>query len=142
MLLLITVHALSACASATNDSTALDTVSKYSQLAVEKYQTNITYQVNSAKSYVLCYKQAKATALNPTPPLKFFVYDLEHAKILFEDALSNGTIKWLNDHQFQVRTTPGIIKIDEDTNKRLFGYIYDVALQKKVAAPGEKVNYR
>jgi len=73
--------------------------------------------------------------------VQFFVYDLKNEKVLFEDSLANGSVKWLNDYQIQVSTVPGIVTEDEEVDKKLMGYIYDVKLQRKLYDQGDKVKY-
>ncbi len=141
ILQLTIVQVLVSCASARMDSVAVDAVSKYSQLAIEKYHDNITYRENLAHSYVICYKQSRPGSLNPYPPLQFFVYAIKTDQILFEDSLSNGSIKWLNEYQFQVSTVPGIVTHDEEANKQLMGYIYDIQLKRKLSTNDIEAKY-
>lgn len=142
ILQLTIVHALVSCASVRRDPVSVNSVAKYTKLAIEKYHNNITYQANLSHSYILCSTQSRATGLNPFPTVKYFVYDIKHDKVLFEDSVAKGSIKWLNDDQFQVSTVPGIVRIDEGANGQLRRYIYDVLLQKKIFVQGDKVNYR
>ena len=141
ILQLTIVFTLASCASAKKDSNSVDSVEKYRKLAVDKYKDNITYRVNLTHSYVLCYKQSRPTSQNPFPPVQFFVYDLKNEKVLFEDSLANASIKWLNDYQIQVSTIPGIVTGDEEADKKLMGYIYDVKLQRKLYSRGDKAKY-
>ena len=132
---------LAYCALAKKDSNSADSVDHYKKLAVDKYTDNITYRRNLTHIYVICYKQSRPTSQNPFPPLQFFVYDLKNEKILFEDSLAKASIKWLNDYQIQVSTIPGIVTGDEEANKKLMGYIYDIKLQRKLYDQGDKVKY-
>ena len=132
---------LAYCALAKKDSNSADSVDNYKELAVDKYTDNITYRRNLTHIYVLCYKQSRPTIQDPFPPLQFFVYDLKNEKVLFEDSLAKGSIKWLNDYQIQVSTIPGIVTGDEEADKKLMGYIYDVKLQRKLNAQGDKFKY-
>ena len=61
-------------------------------------------------------------------------------RFCFEDSLAKASIKWLNDYQIQVSTIPGIVT-GEEADKKLMGYIYDVKLQRKLYAQGDKVKY-
>ncbi len=133
--------ALASCAPAKTDSNSVASVAKYKKLAVDKYKDNITYRVNLTHRYVLCYKQSRPTSLNPFPSVQFFVYDLKQERVLFEESLPNGSIKWLNDDQIQVSTIPGIVTGDEEADKKLLGYIYDVKLQRKLSLQGNKPKY-
>ena len=53
---------------------------------------------------------------------------------------NKASVKWLNDYQIQISTIPGIVTGDEEANKKLMGYIYDIKLQRKLYAQGAKVN--
>ena len=132
---------LACCALAKKDSNSGESAENYEKLAVDKYKDNITYQINLTHLYVLCHKQPRSTSRNPFPPVQFFVYDLKNERVLFEDSLANGSVKWLNDYQIQVSTIPGIVTGDEEADKKLMGYIYDVKLQRKLHAQGDKVKY-
>lgn len=141
ILQLTIVFALASCAPAKTDSNSVASVAKYKKLAVDKYEDNITYRVNLTHSYVLCYQQSRPTSLNPFPPVQFFVYDIKNERVLFEDSLANGSIKWLNNYQIQVSMIPGIVTGDEVADQKLPGYIYDVKLQRKLYPQGNKVKY-
>jgi len=141
ILQLTIVFALASCAPAKTDSKSVASVDNYRKLAVDKYKDNITYRVNLTHSYVLCHKQSRPTSLNPFPPVQFFVYDLKQERVLFEDSLANGSLKWLNDFQIQVSTIPGIVTGDEEADKNLLGYIYDVKLQRKLYPQDNKAIY-
>ncbi len=132
---------LAYCALAKKESNSGESVENYKKLAVDKYKDNITYQINLTHLYVLCHKQSRSTSRNPFPQVQFFVYDLKNEKVLFEDSLVNGSVKWLNDYQIQVSTIPGIVTGEEEADKKLMGYIYDVKLQRKLYAQGDKFKY-
>lgn len=132
---------LACCALAKKEANSGGSAENYKKLAVDKYKDNITYQINLTHLYVLCHKQSRPTSRNPYPPVQFFVYGLKNEKVLFEDSLANGSVKWLNDYQIQVSTIPGIITGDEEANKKLRGYIYDIKLQRKLYNQGDKVKY-
>ena len=141
ILQLAIIFTLVSCTSARKDFGSVELVDRFRELAVAKYVDNITYRVNLTHSYVLCYKQSRPTSSNPFPPVQFFVYDLWNERVLFEDSLAKGSIKWLNDYQIQVSTIPGIVTGDEEADKKLLGYIYDVKLQRKLYPQGNKTEY-
>ncbi|MHB8931577.1 MAG: hypothetical protein ACYC5R_13350, partial [Melioribacteraceae bacterium] len=99
------------------------------KLSLEKFGTSSRLIYNSDKSYSIVVKQEKSTAKNPNPLLQFFVYDIGKDKIIFEESIPAGKIKWRNNRQFEVTITPEMIST-EDSNK-LYGYIYDVDLGTK-----------
>ena len=106
----------------------------YKKIAGQKYKNNVDYRFNASKTHVLCIKKSKPTQENPFPSLAFFLYDLKREKILLEESSTRGHVKWLNDHQIQISLIPGIVTGDEQKNKRLTGYIYDLKLKRKIDA--------
>ena len=107
------------------------TIPSYRVIAKQKYESNIRYDFNPAKTVVLCIKQAKSSAKHVYPPLAFFIYDLKNSKVLFEDALPNGEVKWVNNTQIAVHTIPGIVRVDAKGGTES-GYIYDIKSAKKI----------
>ncbi len=69
------------------------------------------------------------------------MYDLKNDKVLFEDSLANGSIKWLDEYQIQVSTIPGIVTGDDEASDDLMGYVYDVKLQRKLYPQGNKASH-
>ncbi len=99
-------------------------------IATKKYSSNIYYLENKNKTYTICFSQKEKTDLKPYPPLKFFVFDNNKNKVIYEDNLANGTVKWIGKYKFEVVLIPGIVSIDKekDVNK----YVYDVKIKKKI----------
>ncbi len=56
----------------------------------------------------------------------------KNEKVIFEDNLTNGKIKWINNRQIQVSTMPEIVSGKEENNKKMYGYIYDVINKRKL----------
>ena len=100
------------------------------KIALEKYQDHFNFLQNKDTLYVICFRQDSETALNPTPPLRFFVFDVKNKKIIFEDNLPNGSVKWIDKYKIGVKTIPGIIRKDEILPE--YTYVYDVLLKKKL----------
>ena len=107
--------------------------SDYKSIAMEKYHSNIKYLFNSSDSFVICLKKIKPTSQFPRDLLNFFVYDLATQEIILEETSIDGNVWWKNDHEIQVRMTPGILTTDEEYNKHLMGYIFDVKVKKKIS---------
>ena len=122
------------------DTTVLESSSQatasesYKKIADQKYKNDVDYRFNSLKTHVLCVKKSKPTEKHPFPSLAFFLYDLKENKILFEESSTRGHVKWFNDHQIQISLIPGIVTGDEEKNRRLTGYIYDLKLKRKIYA--------
>ena len=87
---------------------------------------------NPDSTYFAAYASAKNSDLQTNSPLKFFIYDTREDKILFEDNLPNGDIKWLNDSQLKISTIPGIVSEKDEQNRIEPGYIYDVKMKRKI----------
>lgn len=102
----------------------------YKSIAIQKYGHNIEYILNSLKTHVICLKRNKPTPQIPQHQISFFIYDLEDKQIIFEESSIDAEVKWKNDHQVQVKITPGIVSGDETPED--FTYIYDVRLGKKI----------
>ena len=64
---------------------------------------------------------------------EFFVYNTGEKKVIFQDNLANGDIKWKNNYQFIVTTIPEIVKGDDEENIQNFGYTYDVIKRRKLS---------
>jgi hypothetical protein len=104
----------------------------YKKIAAEKYNKNYERVFNSDSTYLIVYFSSKSVTKEIPFPLRFFVYDNKKDKVIFEDNLTNGNVKWLNDHQVQVSTIPEIISGKEEENRKIFGYIYDVITKRKL----------
>jgi len=109
----------------------------YQVLANQKLHSNIHYRFNEDRSLVLCISQAKPTPQIIHPPLRFFIYDVAAEKVVFEDSLANGEVKWLDSHRIAVRTIPGIVRVEELAGQ-VSGYIFDTKTGKKVKQSGAR----
>lgn len=116
----------------------IETVDEYVKLAKERFNDNYSIQMNSDKSYVLCF--TKSLDGKEQAPLKYFLYDLNNEKIIFEDAVGPGSVQWINDYQIQVSVIPGIIKGEENFEGNISGYIYDTKKKKKIVNPVKELN--
>lgn len=102
----------------------------YKAIAIEKYGHNVAYIFNSPKTDVICLKRNKPTPQMPQHQISFFIYDLEKGEVIFEESSVDAEVKWKNDHQAQIKITPGIVSGDETPED--FIYIYDVESRKKI----------
>ena len=110
---------------------------QYKIKALKKYGDNVEFAFDSSKVFVLCMKKSKPTRETPQQQTSFFVYDIAEDAILYENSLENGTVSWVNDHQVEVRLTPGILTKDEALNQLLTTYRFDV-LQRRVIPDGAR----
>jgi hypothetical protein len=99
------------------------------KLSVEKFGASFHISYNNKKSFALVVKQEKSAAINPNPVLQFFIYEMEKDKIIFEESVPAGKIKWKTNNQIEVIVTPETISTED--NNKLYGYIYNVDLGTK-----------
>lgn len=103
---------------------------KFLSLAKEKFDDKFSFQLNSEKSYILCFTKPHLT--DNQLSTQYFLYDLNNEKIIFEEDIGQGSVKWISEHHIQVIPIPGIVKGDEKTEGSASGYIYDIKQKKKL----------
>jgi hypothetical protein len=131
---LISIFLIAACCSSNITTAKLSSDhTAYKKIADEKYSKNYNATFNSDSTYLFVYTSPKNLDKVLPSPLKFFVYDNNNEKVIFEDNLANGKIRWLNIHQIQVSINPEIISGKEEENNKMYGYIYDVLTQRKLS---------
>ena len=125
---------LNACSSSKEEKKELSSdLPTYKKIAEENFKNDYKVESNSDSTYLIVYYSPKNKLRSLNPPLKFFVYNTSEKKVIFQDNLANGKIRWKNDHQFVVSTIPGIVKGDEAENLQMFGYTYDVITRRKLS---------
>jgi hypothetical protein len=122
---------LSSCHATKKDFRKSTDSQGYRSVAIKKYGHNIKYILNPSNTYVICLKRNKPTPQMPENLISFFVYDLANEEIILEEPAINGEVAWKTNHEVQVRIIPGILTTDENYNKKLSGYTFDVNLGKK-----------
>ncbi|HVO73072.1 MAG TPA: hypothetical protein VMT35_03550 [Ignavibacteriaceae bacterium] len=123
---------INACCASKPSSEVKDPSRAYNNFAESKLGSKCKILFNSDSTYFAAYASAKNPELQSNSPLKFFIYDIREDKILFEDNLPNGEIKWLNESQLKISTIPGIVSGIDDQNRHRPGYIYDVNVKRKI----------
>jgi hypothetical protein len=108
-------------------SSAEESQSAVIRLAEERYGSHVEYLYNESKSFVICFNRPKLPPGIPLQPLRFFVFDMENAAIVFQDSFESADINWLDNTRFAVRVIPGIISEGEDPD----GYEFDVLTRKR-----------
>ena len=99
------------CSSSKINSTS-DTVN-YRKFAENKYEGKVAYVLNENNNLVICINEPYKDLKPSQPQLNYFVYDLIQEKILYEDRLIGGSVKWYSDTFIEVYSMPGIIRQDE-----------------------------
>ncbi len=102
---------------------------KIEKIAQQKYHEKYTLQWNETKDYVFIQKK-KAINHSPFPTISFAVYDSRTQKLLFEDTVPGGQIKWLTNDIIEVYSLVGRPK-DIHTNKKKPLYRYNVKKHTK-----------
>ena len=128
---LITIF-IPSCSNYNNGYKADNQKASYLKKAEEKYSDNISYMFSSDSAFVICYKTEMQTTKNSIPQSKFFIYDLNNDKIVFEDKGRSDKIEWIDNTKLRVLKRPGIISVDPKKNLKLLGYIYDLKNNKKL----------
>ena len=96
-------------------------------LAQAKYGSDVEYVSNESKSFVLCFNRPKVLPGHPLRPLRFLVFDMSNAEVVFEDSLESADVYWVNDARLEVHFIPEVISEDEEAN----GYTYDVVTRTR-----------
>jgi hypothetical protein len=104
----------------------------YKKIAEEKFKNDYKVESNSDSTYLIVYYSPKNKLRALNPPLKFFVYNTSEKKVIFQDNLANGKVKWKNKSQFIVTTIPEIVKGNDAGDIQNFGYTYDVISKRKL----------
>ena len=123
---------INACSSKEASGELLQNKPTYKKIAEEKFNKDYMVIFNNDSTYLIVYFFPKNVTKRLNPPLIFFVYDTNNKKVIFQDNLTNGEVKWKNNRQIEVSTIPEIVTGDDEKNKELFGYVYDVNTQRKL----------
>ena len=111
----------------------METPAAYETLAAEKYEGQGTYLFNEDSTYVLVQKQDGLTTINPSPLVRFFVYDRAEEKVMYEGSAA-GTVAWADAHHLRIVETPGAVRDEEPSSS---GYLIDVRTGEKSQAGGK-----
>ncbi len=101
----------------------------FEKLAEDKYKTGYKFLFNDDSLYILCVKQFNPTPLLPQHKIDFFIFGRNKNKILYEDSIPNGEVKWINNFQVKIVRLPGNIRGDNPAKSNQI-ILYDVRLQK------------
>jgi hypothetical protein len=96
-------------------------------LAGTKYDGEVEYASNTSKSFVICFNRPKVLPGHPLRPLRFFVFNMSNAEIVFEDSLASADVYWVTDTSLEVHFIPEVISQDEEAS----GYVYDVVTRSR-----------
>lgn len=110
----------------TKKTQAISESTAYVAVAKEKLGDKVKFDFNEDRSYVLCQSQPSAKPNNTT--FSFMVYSMKEEKIVMEQNISSGFVKWLSALEIEVFTTPGVMRNDQSRDD--FTQVYDVVTGK------------
>lgn len=115
-----------------------DSSARYEIIAKEKFTVNYVMKFNASKDYLLCFKNDDSHKEKNTSATAYFIYDLKNDVVLIEETIGAGKVEWLNDHQVEISSIPGIVKGGEKEETTKQSYIYDLKLKKKLSITNDK----
>ena len=102
----------------------------YKSLAEKKFGLEqTTYEESGDGHYVLC-KHLLESSNDPYTSWEFFVFDKNSNKIIFEDKIDRGKVKWFSNNELEISHTPGTMA----TNQSKDDYMWIVNVET-----GEKI---
>ena len=109
----------------------------YLDIAKDKYGAEEDYSCaeNTSKTLVLCKHQI----INSDLTIKswdYFVFDEENEKIIFENSVDRGNVKWFSGTEIEISKIPGTMTTDQTMED--YAWIIDVYSGKKI----KKSDYR
>lgn len=107
--------------------------SSLEEVAREKYPNGYRIKTNEDNSYSLVIGRTKAMH-DLFPEIEFSVFEHASGKVIFEDRLKAGAVKWENKHQVQAIARN--LKEEDGTTRRV--YYYDVRTRKKTEVKSSK----
>ncbi len=108
-------------------------VAKYETIAIERYKDRIEYVFNESKVFVLCIHSNKPTAKMPESIVSFFVYDLKMNRVILEESIRDGSVRWIDEQRIEIVQKTGTVSKEDQS--RVQRYVYDVMTQKKTEIP-------
>lgn len=68
---------------------------------------------NESETLVLCISETDNHSQEPRQTISFMVIKLEDASVLYESSIDGGSVKWFDDEQLEIFTTPGYMRQDQ-----------------------------
>jgi hypothetical protein len=97
------------------------------KISKEKYGDTFVMNANESKDlYLVTDFMKSATELS----IKFFVYNIKSGKIVLEDFISSGSVKWADKYLLDVQIHPGTIQ--KNNPKTDIGYFYNFETNQKI----------
>jgi hypothetical protein len=103
-------------------------------VAARKYGAAFRTIFNSDRRFAVVLKREKNPALNPHPPLQFFIWDAERESVVFDDEPGPADVRWIDSREIEVTVTPGAVS--RGRAGEIAGYRFDVSTGGKSPIPG------
>ncbi len=82
------------------------------KVAKEKFGVDYQLVKNTSSTFILCSKKSEKKN-QPHSILEYFIYDMSKEEIIFEEKLFDAEIKWIDDHNVEIRNNPEIVSDDD-----------------------------
>lgn len=109
-LILILTASLFACKPAEKQAQKTESEA-YKPLAAEKLGPDAEFTFNEDRSFVLAQSMIEASKGGLS--FSFFVFDMKNEKIVLEQQVESGYVKWLSKTEIEIFRTPGIMRQDQ-----------------------------
>ena len=107
-----------------------ETVPAWQELALTRLGSPYDSHLNESGDYVLVFKKFLTRSQDPYPTVRFFIFDIDHAELIYENTEPGGEVKWESDDVVVVRSKIIIPNPDHPTNDEHI-YRYHVKNRKK-----------
>jgi hypothetical protein len=112
-------------------------LSDYQQLALDRLGNGSSYELNAARTMVLCQQVQPAIPPARHQTVRFLVILLKDNSILYEDQLVNARVEWHQNTQLKIYTYAGTVPVVPGRQQPY--YFIDVVTKQKVLAPAGKI---
>lgn len=111
--------------------TKVDTL-KLKELATERFNEQFIIMKNQSGTYALVIEGQKGKMKSPVNlKSRYFLFDYNSNRIIFEDEISNASVNWTNDSLITVSRPLGIVIKESDSKTSSVVYTYNVIKRKK-----------
>ena len=133
-IVILTFGTAMSCNSSKNVASASatqDMKNTYLTVAQEKFGEDVEFAENQDSTYVLCVHDHKGTVKQPRNSVQYMIYNLADNKVVHEETVGSGYVKWYSDYQIEIFRTPGIMRDDQTRDD--FITIYNVKTGESVS---------
>ncbi len=104
--------------------------------AQQRFGSSFDIAYNTDSTFALVQVANRAGRPTSQATVRFFLYDTGQGEVIFEDTIARGTVAWHDGYRIEVIKIPGIIRGDEQGDRRQ-GYLYDVQSHQKHPRPSK-----